>query len=175
MPKHPATYLKKMAEAMKLESVYTAVKCQDPSSPNYGLGVYSNIAVLATENGLYAARTKEPQDSLARTILIAAFSGRTFTICADSEIEADKKLNLTNTYLYRLKRKFDDEELQNTFVKKKQSFPNCIQIGPGNSIKVEEVPKEIVNQILEKMSNSADDDTENMQEDIDTTPKFPTI
>lgn len=147
-----ADYLKRMGEALKTETTISAVKMSDGEF----LGSYCNIRLLATTEGLYAARTSEPALNASQIILVAAYSGRYFTIECEDELAAAARVSRLKTATHRLRKKYKDQELDRVQINIAPNNPTLVRVGVDASTRnaLHEIPSNQVDEILSRMSSA---------------------
>jgi hypothetical protein len=149
-----------MAVALRVESTVAACLMFDPNDPRWGIGSYSHFRVLATEEGLYVARTTTPVINGAEQLIKCAVSGRPFTLNCGTLEKAQSKISTLSTQIQRLKPKYDNLNFSGIRIERDSKLPFVLHVYniAKAGVQVQEIPKDRIMQVLDQMSSSNDDD-----------------
>ena len=161
-----AKYLLRWAKYIKVQSAIESVQMYSPGDKQYARGLYWNIKVLLTQEGLYFVRVSQLELSKAQILFEAAFRGEDMVIEKATEEAADRVVSTFRVLRDRILRKYPLVEELSAVQVVREGTEVVIFASAMNSRLVTEVPSEEARRIKQIFESQDEEDFDTPDTDL---------
>jgi len=161
IPKSRAQYLRRWAIWLRNIRALESTMIYLPTDRLFGLGIYWNMRVVVTDEGLWCQRLTEPELTPTQVILQVAFTDREIVVEPPVDLSIGKLLNRFRRAKLDLEKKGEFPEVTSVFFL--QTSPHYLTISKSTHLSArpneffhEANPEEIQNMILENKLDTDD-------------------